>query len=770
MSLFPDDPAARIEELAAALRRHNELYYNRSAPEISDAEYDALKRELERLEAAHPELASPDSPLRQVGAPVETETTVRHETPMLSIRNLDPKDKKGLKWFCGRVPSVLRNTFGKDAQPVYVVEPKIDGLAISLLYESGKLVRAATRGDGRLGEDVTANVRAVLGVPETLSGDVPERLEVRGEVYMEIASFERVRREQQEKGAKLVFANSRNAAAGTLKHKDNPEIVRDRGLKIWVYASPDAAALGVSSQWDLLAKLAALGFPVNPLRRRCADLEAIEAWRDEMDIRRYDLPYDTDGLVIKIDSFAHRQALGMGETSPNWAVAYKFAAERAETVVADIAVQIGKFGTATPVASLEPVFLSGSTVSHATLHNLDYIRQRDIRIGDTVLIEKAGEIIPQVVAVLPEKRTGAETEFRMPADCPACGGPLRRPEEDKKAYYCDNVSCPAKMRAMLLHYVSRDAMDLDGFGPALIDALVEKERIRDVADLYALDREALLDLDGIKDKSARNLLAAVEASKSRGLARLLGALSIPHVGVTQARRIAETFGTLERLYEASEAEIAEISAPESVSYRTLGEIAAGKMHAMLQDPAVRKTLSESSSTPLAARLNDLGIDGVGPKRCEAVARTFASAEELLDASIPDLELVELGVSTARQTLGPVIARSVKDFLGNERNRDLLARLRAAGVETTQEAPAATVAADTGAAGKTFVLTGALSVPRKEAAAMVEAAGGQVASAVSRKVDYVCAGPDAQGTGKLKKAADLDVPVIDEDELRRLCGQ
>lgn len=505
---MPENPAERIRALRAEILDHDERYYNQDAPTISDREYDALMEELRTLEAAHPDLVTPESPTQRVGAALPDAIAdgekVAHTIPMLSIGNA--YDDADILRFCRRVEGECR----EHPAPVdYLVELKIDGLAISIRYEGSALRLAATRGDGRTGENVTGNVRMVEDIPHALPTakkvpglkTVPDTLEVRGEVYLPRGRFEALRREQEEQGADRVFANPRNAAAGTLKLKDKPDTVRARGLSAWIYATPTPEALGADTQADALDRLDRLGFPVNPHRRLCADAGAILAFRDEIDALRRTLPYDTDGLVIKVNHLGQQALLGSDAKSPRWALAYKFEPEQAETTLAGIHLQVGKSGVVTPVADLEPVFLSGSTITHASLHNVSYIEEKDIRIGDRVLVEKAGEIIPQVARSLPEKRSGAETPFPLPTACPSCSSPLEeevstKPDPDGttrtiRRLFCRSAHCPAQKLERILHFCSRGAMDIRHLGTRNLEALIRAGLVESVADLYDLNEPTI---------------------------------------------------------------------------------------------------------------------------------------------------------------------------------------------------------------------------------------------------------------------------------------
>ncbi len=780
----------RIAALRREIQRHNDLYYRQAAPEISDADYDQLMAELKGLESLYPDLITPDSPTQTVGAKAdEAFAAVRHSPPMLSIGKAEGKSEEAraedVRRFFAATAAALKHK-GMTQPPDFAAELKIDGVGISLLYEDGRLQRAATRGDGYTGEDVTANARRVQGiVPALVHGKIapPPRLEVRGEVYLSREMFQRIRLAQEESGAERIFANPRNAAAGTIKLLD-PEMVAERRLAVWLYHVVNAEEIGLKTHWQCLEALAAWGFPVNPERRLCRTFADFDAVRREWADKRRSLPYDIDGIVLKVNDLSQQAALGIGTASPNWAIAFKYAPEQVETTLRDIKLQVGKTGAVTPVAVLEPVLLSGSTVTHASLHNAEYIREKDIRIGDRVLVEKAGEIIPQIVRSLPEKRRGGERAFIMPPACPVCGGRLSRPSGKGKNvhFLCTNPGCAAKVREKIIYFASRDAMDLQGFGEAVIDALLAKGKIRDVADLYNLTKEDLVEAlrraapeeqpsVGRKaakktgpDKAAQNLLAALEDSKRRGLARLLTGLAIPHIGATAAQVLARRYQAIEALQQATAAELAAVEMGETTSYRTLGGKAAAALRAALAEnkpPAHLKEAQEPAA--LVAALADLNLENMGQKRLEAVAYHFKSGARLLAASEQELAAVELGTSSVKRTLGPEAAKALRAFLDEPRNQDLIARLKNAGVLMS-----ATSGAAAGAAGKVFVITGTLpSMGRAEAKKIIESAGGIVAEAVSRKVDYLVVGSDAGS--KLDKARELGVAQIDEVEMLRLCG-
>ncbi|HUV39469.1 MAG TPA: NAD-dependent DNA ligase LigA, partial [Planctomycetota bacterium] len=503
------DVRREIEQLRDALRRHNRLYYVENAPEVPDAEFDRMLRRLKELEDAHPEYRDPDSPTERVGGePVEGFETVTHAAPMLSIDNAFTTEELR-KW---DRETVRKRLPGEDVS--YVAEPKIDGLAVSLRYESGRLVRGATRGDGTRGDDVTANIRTIRAVPLRLHVKrPPEVLEVRGEVYMSADEFERLSRERRERG-EAPFANPRNAAAGSLKLLD-PRVTAERRLSVWLYGTGAVEGVTFETHHEMLAYLRRAGFPVNPETKHLDDVDAVIAYVETFEKKRHRLGYGVDGVVVKVDDLSQRERLGATSKFPRGVIAYKYHAEQATTVIEAIDVQVGRTGVLTPVAHLEPVQLAGTTVKRASLHNEDEIRRKDVRVGDTVVIEKAGEIIPQVVSVVTEKRTGKETVFHMPKRCPACGAEVVR-VADEVYQRCSSMACPAQLKGRLKYFGSRDAMDVEGIGPALIDQLVAADMVHDPADLYTLELEPLAALERMGEKSAQNLLDAIDASRGRG--------------------------------------------------------------------------------------------------------------------------------------------------------------------------------------------------------------------------------------------------------------
>jgi DNA ligase (NAD+) len=666
----------RASRLRAEIGEHDHRYYVLDAPLISDAEYDGLFRELQALEAEHPELLCSDSPTQRVGAaPLTGFATVAHRTPMLSLNNAFSDDEVAA--FDRRV----REGLAAEGDVSYVAEPKFDGLAVSLSYEHGVLLRGATRGDGNTGEDVTANLRTLRSIPLHLQGSGwPALLEVRGEVLMWRRDFERMNEQQRQKGEKE-FVNPRNAAAGSLRQLD-PRITATRPLRFVAYGVGEVAARRPARDAlrAMLERLAAWGFPVAAERAGSAvSPRASLACQREIGSRRATLPYDIDGVVYKVDDLAAQEALGFVARAPRFALAHKFPAEEALTEVLDIDVQVGRTGALTPVARLAPVFVGGVTVTNATLHNEDEIRRKDVRVGDTVVVRRAGDVIPEIVRVLPEKRPPAArpSSWRRAARSAArrsCASRTRRSRRCSGGLYC-----PAQRRQALLHFASRRAMDIEGLGERLVEQLVEHDVVRTPADLYRLGLLALLNLERMADKSAGNLLAAIERSKQTTLARFIYALGIRNVGEATARDLARHFGSLDRLLAADETQL------------------------------------------------------------------------LL---VPDV--------------GPIVAQSIRQFLGEPHNREVIEQLRAAGVAWSEGEAVARAASTAAVAGRSFVLTGTLpSLTRDAARQMLEAAGGKVSAAVSKKTDFVVAGADAGS--KLQRAQELGVPIIDEARMLALLG-
>ncbi len=536
----------RIDELNKLIEYHNHQYYDEDSPEITDYEYDALIRELGELEALYPQLVTGDSPTQRVGGqPLSAFNAVRHPVPLLSLDNAFGPEE--LRDFDRRVQQLA-------GQAAYVVEPKIDGLTVVLTYENGSFAQAATRGDGVTGEDVTANVRTIRVLPLSLTS-APDRLVVRGEVFMPKRAFARLNEERDSRG-EPPFANPRNAAAGSIRQLD-PKITASRTLRVFLYQVLVGPMPLPATQEDALSYLRQMGFSVQEQYQHCRNINEAIAYCDSWVERRHSLAYEIDGLVIKVNSLQLQERLGSTSKSPRWAIAFKFPAEQVTTRINAIIVRVGRTGVLTPTAILEPVQVSGVTVSRATLHNEDMIREKDIRIGDYVLLQRAGDVIPEVVSVLQERRTGEEREFQMPRVCPECGSQVVR-LEGEAATRCTGISCPAQLKERILHFVSREAMDIDGVGPALVNQLVDGGLVHNVADLYGLSKEQLVSLERMGEKSAENILTAIDQSRNRGLAPLIFALGIRFVGTRASEILADRYGSMAALAAATEEELTRI--------------------------------------------------------------------------------------------------------------------------------------------------------------------------------------------------------------------
>src|SRR5712671_416091 len=664
-----------IKDLRQEIQRHEDLYYLQDNPQISDREYDALIEKLRQLEEKNPEFITPESPTQRVGGrPAEGFPEFVHRRPMLSLDNSYNLDESlAFDERCRKLAD--------GAALEYVAELKIDGLSLSTHYQDGLFIRGVTRGDGQRGEDVTSNVRTIRSVPlklRAVTGNAGREIEVRGEAYLPRKVFERINAEREEEGESR-FANPRNAAAGAIRQLD-PAMVAKRRLDMFAYDLLAGERKPLASHWEALDWMESAGFRVNPNRRLCKSIDQVIDFCNAMELKRDDLGYEIDGVVVKVNSTALQDEFGATGKAPRWAIAYKYAARQATTKVNEIIVQIGRTGALTPVALLEPVQLGGVTVSRSTLHNEDEIERLGLRIGDWVLIERGGDVIPKVVKVIESKRTGKEKKFKMPEECPVCGGRVSRPEGEALSR-CVAADCPAQLIGRLLHFASRRAMRIEGLGYALAEQLIAKKMIRDVADLYDLRDEDVASLERMAAKSAANVLSQIEASKSRDLWHLIYGLGIRHVGERTAGILARQFGSLEVLGRASVAELDEV-----------------------------------------------------------------------------------------HEIGLTMAQSIRDWFDDPGNQDLCRRLRAAGVRTKNEKQSGGPAGG-GAqrfAGKQFVLTGSLpGMTRDEARALIEAAGGRVTSSVSKKTDFVLAG--AEPGSKLDKAVELDVPVIDEAEFKKMLG-
>ncbi len=653
----------RLKELKEIIAYHANKYYNEDSPEISDFEYDMLMMELKNIEKEHPELITTDSPTQVIVANGKTDThfaEVRHEVPLQSLQ--DVFDLQDVKDFHERIKKSVPN-------PQYVVETKIDGLSVSLEYKNGKFIRGATRGDGLVGEDITPNLKTIKTIPQELKE--PVTIIVRGEVFMPKESFEKLNEEREVTGEKL-FANPRNAAAGSLRQLD-PQITAERNLDIYIFNVQKIENVELTSHYESFKYMQTLGFQVNPYIKLCKNIEDIMGAITEIGEKRGELTFDIDGAVVKVDNLKQREEIGVTTKTPRWAVAYKYPPEKKETIVEDIKVQVGRTGAITPMAILKPVRVAGSLISKTTLHNEDFIKEKDIRIGDTVYIQKAGDVIPEVAEVLKEKRTGNEKVFEMPKVCPVCGAEAVR-EDGEAVVRCTGIECPAQLFRSLVHFASKNAMNIDGLGPAMIEQLLDEKLISNIADIYILKKDELLKLERIGEKTADNLLAAIEQSKNNSLDRLINSFGIRHIGTKTSKILAKNFESLEEMMKTS-------------------------------------------------------------------YEKFASINEI----------------------GEIMADSLVTFFHSSQSRDLIKRLKSAGVNMQGNKKEIE---DERFVGKVFVLTGTLSsYSRQEASDIIESYGGKTSSTVSKRTDYVLAGEEAGS--KLTKAEALGITIITEEEFKEM---
>ena len=658
------EAAARMKHLAAEITKNSRLYYDLDAPLISDYDYDMMFKELKELEEKYPSLADPNSPTKRVGGEAATGfEPVTHTVPLGSLSDVFDFDE---------VRAFVERTKAFDAECGYSVECKIDGLSVALRYENGVLVRGATRGDGRVGENVTGNLRTVRSIPltlntEKLAGMDTSVVEVRGEVYMPHSSFERLNAEREKRGEAL-FANPRNAAAGTLRQLD-PKVCASRGLDIFVF-NYQTGTLDFKEHDESLLALEKLGFRIIPYLKVVKTADEVISQIEEIGKMRGTLPFDIDGVVIKVNDLALRRTIGENSATPKWAVAYKFPPEEKETKLTDIVIQVGRTGLLTPNAVLEPVKLAGTTVSRATLHNLDFIRERDIMIGDTVVLRKAGDIIPEVVRAVPEKRDGTQAPFEMPERCPSCGEPVELDEESEgSAYYCTNSDCPAQIMRNLIHFASKGAMDIDGLGPALLEKLHDTGLVKSIADIYSLTAEQLAGLERMGEKSAAKLIASIEKSKSAGLARFLSALGIRQVGDKAAAVIAARFGDIEELFKATPETLCEID--------DVGEITAENIVSFFSHPQTRRMID---------RLKNVGVVMTAEKAAAGDDR-FAGMTFVLTGTLPDMtrdEASALITSHGGKVSGSVSKKTSYVVAGAEAGSKL-AKAESLGVPVIDEA-------------------------------------------------------------------------------------
>jgi len=713
----PTEAEKNIAQLREEIRKHDRLYYQDAAPIVSDREYDRLYKELVDLETQFPDLLTPGSPTQHVGGkPLEAFAQIQHRAPMLSLDNTYSEEE--VVNFYKRIARLL-----PDEKIPVVIEPKVDGVAVSVMYEKGRLKYAATRGDGLVGDDITQNVKTIRSVPHQLRGDAPDVFEVRGEAYLDKAGFEKLNRERTAAGLPL-FANPRNAAAGSLKHLD-PKAVAQRPLGIVFYGTGAVEGVDVTLHSKIFKLFKKLGLPTHEDWWVADSInEILKAIRD-LDQIRHDFPYQTDGAVIKVDALAQRERLGFTAKSPRWAIAYKYAAERVETRLNDIIIQVGRTGILTPVAALEPVLVSGSTVARATLHNEDEIKRKDIRIGDTVVIEKAGEVIPAVVEVVKSKRPRDAKPFdfakHIHGKCPACGGPIRR-DPEFVAWRCENLHCPAQTTRRVEFFAARGALDIESIGGIVADKVVERGLVREPLDLFDLKVEQLAKLNlGTEEaprvfgeKNAAKAIKAIERARTLPLSRWLFALAIPDVGKTTATQLARFHDTIQNVSNSQ-------LLRDVVDYH-------------------EKRDDKKSAEEIPDRLIKSGF--AKPSKSKAG---------------------KTGIVTE---VGPVVAHSILHFFPSPAGKKILRRLNELGIEPKSEKVSAEKAAGLPLIGKTFVLTGTLpSMTREEATEKIEALGGHVTGSVSKKTDYVVAG--AEPGSKFDKAKELGVKILEEAEFRRM---
>jgi DNA ligase (NAD+) len=786
-SLTQAEAETELARLAAEIARHDELYHAREAPEITDADYDALRRRNEAIEARFPDLVRADSPSSRVGAaPAEEFTTIRHRVPMLSLGNAF--EEQDVADFDGRVRRFLGLAASETVD--FCAEPKIDGLSISLTYEKGHLSIAATRGDGQQGENVTANVRTIKEIPQALKGrDVPGLIEVRGEIYLGHADFAALNAAQEAAGGKI-FANPRNAAAGSLRQLDST-VTASRPLRFFAYTWGEAESLPANTQHGVVAAFQRWGLPVNPLLRRCASVADLLTFYRDIEAQRATLGYDIDGVVYKIDRLDWQTRLGFVSRSPRWAVAHKFPAEKATTVLRDIEIQVGRTGSLTPVAKLEPVTVGGVVVSNATLHNEDEIARKDVRIGDTVIVQRAGDVIPQVLGAVLEKRPKGAVAYVFPRVCPVCGSAAVREGEEERvegkeaAETADVIRrcmgglvCPAQAKERLKHFVSRNAFDIEGLGDERIDLFHEAGRIRSPAEIFTLaardgaGADKLAEQKGFGQKSVDNLFAAIEARRRIGLDRFLFALGIRHIGETTARDLAKAFSTIETLRAAIEAAAKDRPGPNYLRLMGINGLGPKTAEALMQhwsskDAETRTDLFGGAEAMTFAQAI-AGIKGVRAAAAEALDGAFATVGDFIEtarkasAEMPGDGYREL---SGLQGIGTVATAALLDFFAEPRNVAVVEALLGQVTVLPFERPAVAASAVT---GKTVVFTGSLEkLSRNEAKAQAERLGAKVAGSVSKKTDYVVAGADAGS--KLTKAQELGLTVLSEDEWIALVG-
>lgn len=775
------DIQQKLQSLKAQLSYHGHLYYVEDKPELPDAEYDRMMQELLAIEAQHPEWITPDSPSQRVGGqPLSAFEQVRHEIPMLSLDNAF--DDSELVAFEKR----MRDRLATDSTFTYSCEPKLDGLAVSLMYENGVLVQAATRGDGSTGENITHNARTIRNVPLLLQGTGwPARLEVRGEVFMPKDGFDALNEKNLKKGEKA-FANPRNAAAGSLRQLD-PRITATRPLRFYAYSVGVMSEAFGDSHIGRLEQLKAWGIPLSPEVQKVEGIENVRAYYQDILTRRNELPYEIDGVVIKVDNIDTQVQLGFVARAPRWAIAYKFPAQEEITLLQDVEFQVGRTGAITPVAKLEPVFVGGVTVSNATLHNADEIARLGVKIGDTVVIRRAGDVIPQIVSVVESRRPENARDVTFPAECPACGAPVKKVVKEKKlkttsklvemsASRCTNgLNCRAQLKESISYFVSKRCIDIDGLGDKIVEQLINSGLVKNPADLFDLTKDDFLKLDGFKELSATNLTSAIAKRKNIELNRVIISLGIPEVGESMSKALAKHLGSLERLAKCPREALVLID--------DIGSEVAGEICLFFNSESRREFLAELSdkltisgetdfvSTEMKRKssllhyLIQLGIPKVGKKTAEKLANRFESLEKFSQAEY--IDFVSLGFNgSLTETLRRYLTESKKLQIV-----DLENALKEVGLHWQQELPEEEfVESEHGIfKGKTVVLTGSFSqMKRNDIQALLESMGAKVSSSVSKNTDVVIAGEKAGS--KLAKAADLNIAVWDEDRLWHELGR
>lgn len=764
------DEKTEIARLREDINFHNYRYYVLDSPVVTDAEYDRLMRRLEELEKRRPELVTPDSPTQRVGAkPLEEFGTVPHKLPMLSIDNAFTREE-AVK-FDERIKRFLK--LGKETVIEYCVEPKMDGLAVELVYENGVFTKGSTRGDGYTGEDVTQNLRTVRSIPLRLSikggaggvggggskaKKIPAYLEARGEVFLPLESFRKLNREREKRGERVFADTPRNAAAGSLRQLD-PRITASRPLDIFCYGVGVVEGATFKTHHESLDFMKEIGLKVNPFIKVVKGIDGVFQYHEEMVKRREELDYDLDGVVVKVNDIGLQERLGVRTRSPRWALAYKFAPKQESTTVTDIFVGVGRTGALTPVAALEPVKIGGVTIERATLHNEDQVLLKDVRVGDQVVVERAGDVIPEVAYVIKEKRPSKTRPFKMPEKCPECGS---RVEKDGAIHYCTGgLSCPAQLKESITHFASKRAMDIEGLGWMHVEQFVEAGLINDVADIYNLKKEDIVDLERWAEKSADNLVKAIEKSKHTTLERLIFALGIHGVGEHMAGMLAKRFGSLEKLMKAKEFALLlnRMREQEKLREKIKGVRLYAKGEKKRLKDEIKKIKEVSKNTIITRSVEEKKLLQEKIKEAQQAAK---NEEKGLKEEIKKIQN-ELNFLKIRE-IGPETASSIAGFFKEKHNRAVIEKLKRAGVEFRK-------AAKKGGRleGLTFLFTGALKTfTRDEAKNIVEEEGGEAATGISKKVDYVVVGEEPGS--KFDKAREMGLKIISEEEFRKMAGR